>query len=76
MIDVWNEATGLKELRDSLISSGTLFVFKKLVYLSKESAKVKNRFWRSVFELYPELDGNTLEFNPLEGVVTVSKEMK
>lgn len=67
VVELFHEAVGYEILRDRYIARP--FGFSKAAKASKMAQVVSNKFWNSVYRLYPALRGQTLTFDKTANAV-------
>ena len=70
--NIYNEYVALTKLRD--VYTKLPFGLKKAIKCANNAENARERFWRKIKELYPELDGKTLVYKVENYTVSVHNE--
>ena len=73
IVELFDSAESLYEARDFFVKIKVFFKYKKLVELTSRAVRARNKAWRMVLELYPELRGLPLVYRRHLNVVVEQK---
>lgn len=69
IIDLFDDANVSEMCRDKCITA--LWGAKRAIMYGRQSVQARRKAWGLVHELYPELDGETIEYQPKEAAVRI-----